>query len=108
MKVLFLMRDDGFMTEPMNVMELSALAKQDRPNSTTHLTLIERDDVVSVARDLKPDVVAASAITGSHRQYLDALAAIKEAVPDTFTRSTICTIIAVSSVPFTVCFWTVS
>ena len=85
MKVLFLMRDDGFMTEPMNVMELSALAKKDRPNSTTHLALIERDDVVAVARDLKPDVVAASAITGSHRQYLDSLSAIKEAVPDTFT-----------------------
>ncbi len=84
MKILFLMRDDGFMTEPMNIMELSALATQGHPDRTTHLALIERDDVVEVARGLKPQVVAASAITGSHQQYLDALAAIKQALPETF------------------------
>ena len=68
MRVLFLMRDDGFMTEPMNIMELSALATRDRPGRSTHLALIERDDVVAVAQELKPQVVAASAITGSHSQ----------------------------------------
>jgi len=78
------MRDDGFMTEPMNIMELSALAKQDRPDRQTHLALIERDDIVQIAKDLQPRVVAASAITGSHGQYLEALAAVKEAVPDAF------------------------
>jgi radical SAM superfamily enzyme YgiQ (UPF0313 family) len=78
------MRDDGFMTEPMNIMELSALAKRDRPDRTTHLALIERDDVVSIARDIRPHVVACSAITGSHNQYLKTLAAIKEALPESF------------------------
>ena len=84
MRVLFLMRDDGFMTEPMNIMELSALATRDRPGRSTHLALIERDDVVAVAQELKPQVVAASAITGSHPQYIEALAAIKKALPETF------------------------
>ena len=84
MKILFLMRDDGFMTEPMNIMELSALAKRDRPDRSTHLTLIERDDPVAVAKELRPDVVAASAITGSHVQYLEALSAIKQVLPEAF------------------------
>jgi radical SAM superfamily enzyme YgiQ (UPF0313 family) len=84
MKTLFLMRDDGFMTEPMNIMELSSLAKHDRPDRSTHLGLIERDNVVELAKELKPQVVAASAITGSHTQYIEALHAIKQALPDTF------------------------
>ena len=84
MKTLFLMRDDGFMTEPMNIMELSALATHNRPDRSTHLGLIERDDVVSMAKDLQPQIVAASAITGSHTQYIEALKSIKEAVPEAF------------------------
>jgi len=85
MKILFLIRDDGFMTEPMNIMELSALAKRDRPDRTTHLAVIERDDVVELAKELNPDIVAASAITGSHLQYIEALSAIKSALPESFT-----------------------
>ena len=84
MRILFLIRDDGFMTEPMNIMELSALAKQDRPDRSTHLGVIERDDVVTLAREIRPHVVAASAITGSHLQYVEALAAVKEVVPEAF------------------------
>jgi len=84
MKTLYLMRDDGFMTEPMNIMELSALATQDRPGRSSHLGLIDRDDVVAMARELRPEVVAASAITGSHNRYIEALTAIKEACPETF------------------------
>ena len=84
MRILFLIRDDGFMTEPMNIMELSSLAKHDRPGRSTHLALIERDDIVAKARELRPHVVAASAITGSHTQYVEALAAVKEALPETF------------------------
>ena len=72
------------MTEPMNIMELSALAKQDRPDRSTHIAVIERDDIVSIAKELKPQVVASSAITGSHTQYLNALKAVKEAIPETF------------------------
>ena len=84
MRILFLMRDDGFMTEPMNIMELSALAKHDRSDRSTHIAVIERDDIVGMAKDLNPQVVAASAITGSHIQYIDALRAVKEAVPESF------------------------
>ena len=72
MRILFLMRDDGFMTEPMNIMELSALAKQGRPDRSTHIAVIERDDIVSIAKELNPQVVASAAITGSHTQYLNA------------------------------------
>ena len=82
MRVLFLMRDDGFMTEPMNIMELSSLAKLDMPQRSTHLAVIERDDVVQIARDLRPQVVACSAITGSHKQYIEALKAVKSALPE--------------------------
>ena len=85
MKILFLMRDDGFMTEPMNIMELSALAKLDRPDRSTHLAVIERDDVAAIAKELRPQIVACSAITGSHKQYLDALATVKTAVPESFS-----------------------
>ena len=85
MRILFLMRDDGFMTEPMNIMELSSLAKHDRQDRSVHLAVVERDDVVALTRELKPHVVAASAITGSHSQYLEALAAVKAVLPETFT-----------------------
>ena len=84
MKVLFLMRDDGFMTEPMNIMELSSLAKEGHPERSTHIAVIERDDIVTIAKELSPQVIASSAITGSHRQYLDALKQVKEAVPEAF------------------------
>ena len=59
------------MTELMNIMELSALAKRDRPDRSTHLAVIERDDVVEISRELRPQVVDCSAITGSHNQYID-------------------------------------
>ncbi|MFA5935750.1 MAG: radical SAM protein [Patescibacteria group bacterium] len=78
-KVLFAMRDDGDMTEPMNIMLLSALAK--RHGWTTDLVVLERDDIVDVVRRKGPDVVAFSAITGSHQELLKANTAIKNAVP---------------------------
>ena len=68
MNILFLMRDDGFMTEPMNIMELSSLAKDGHPDRSTHIAVIERDDIVTIAKELSPQVIASSAITGSHRQ----------------------------------------
>jgi len=81
-RVLWLMRDDGDMTEPMNIMLLSALGKHQKPWRSSHLALLERDDAIQAVKELKPRVVAASAITGSHRSYLSALKAIKEKFGD--------------------------
>src|SRR3989344_2951452 len=79
--VLFLMRDDGQFTEPMNLMLLSALAKEGRPHRSTHLALIERDDIAGMVRELvrhsRQVVVAASAITGSHREFLRCFEGLK-------------------------------
>ena len=69
-KTLWIMRDDGDMTEPMNIMLLAAIAKQKNPNRKDHLALIERDNIAQVVRDFKPDIVAGSAITGAHKFYL--------------------------------------
>src|SRR3989344_9265539 len=79
--ILFIMRDDGQFTEPMNLMLLSALAKEGRPHRSTHLALIERDNVAAVVRELirhnRQVVVAASAITGSHREFLRCFESLK-------------------------------
>lgn len=77
-RVLWVMRDDGDMTEPMNIMLLSAIGKENRPWRSSHLALLERDDVLQVVHDLKPQIVAASAITGSHKAYLEMFNGIKE------------------------------
>lgn len=77
-RILWLMRDDGDMTEPMNIMLLSAIAQFHNPERERHLALIERDDIFSVIRDYKPDIVAASAITGAHKYYLEAFRQIKK------------------------------
>lgn len=79
--VLFLMRDDGQFTEPMNIMLLSALAKEKRPHRSTHLALIERDDIHSKVAELLRHsgrvVVAVSAITGSHREFIRCFEGLK-------------------------------
>lgn len=76
--VLWLMRDDGDMTEPMNIMLLSALGKENRPWRSSHMGLLERDDISKLVCDLRPHIVAASAITGSHTYYLDSFRRLKE------------------------------
>ncbi len=81
--VLYVMRDDGYMTEPMSVMLLSALAQ--RCGWSSRLALLERDDITDVVKKLRPDVVAFSAITGSHQAFLTANAAIKRAAPSVKT-----------------------
>ncbi|MDP3710199.1 MAG: cobalamin-dependent protein, partial [bacterium] len=83
MKILFGMRDDGDMTEPMNIMLLSALAKQ--LGHDTDLWVIERDDLPDTVRRVKPDVVAFSCITGSHRYYMDAAQRVKNLRPEVQT-----------------------
>lgn len=75
-KILFGMRDDGDMTEPMNLMLLSALAKQ-HADYETGLWVMERDDLAQTLRKFRPDIVAFSGITGSHKYYLEAAERIK-------------------------------
>jgi len=76
-RILFGMRDDGQMTEPMNLMLLSALAKK-HFNVETGLWLMERDDLAETLKEFRPDLVAFSGITGSHKYYLEAAYGIKE------------------------------
>jgi len=83
MKILFGMRDDGDMTEPMNIMLLSALAK--KLGHTVDLWVMERDDLEETLRRIKPDITAFSCITGSHRYYLEAGKKIKQINPEILT-----------------------
>jgi hypothetical protein len=76
-KILWIMRDDGDMTEPMNIMLLSALGKENHPGRKSFLGLIERDDITQMVREIKPDIIAASAITGAHKFYLAELNRLK-------------------------------
>jgi len=76
-KVLWVMRDDGDMTEPMNIMLLSALGKQNAPWRSSYLGLLERDNINSMIRDISPDIIAGSAITGSHMAYIETFREIK-------------------------------
>ena len=78
-KILFGMRDDGDMTEPMNLMLLSALAKG--LGFETDIWVMERDDLKETIQRVKPDIVAFSGITGSHKYYVQAAYSIKEIDP---------------------------
>lgn len=75
------MRDDGDMTEPMNLMLLSALAKQQ--GCVTDIWVMERDDLRDTIKSVKPDIVAFSGITGSHKYYVQAAYGVKEIEPNT-------------------------
>ncbi len=75
-KILFGMRDDGDMTEPMNLMLLSSLAKQQ--GYLTDIWVMERDDLQDTIRRVQPDIIAFSGITGSHKYYVQAAYRIKE------------------------------
>ncbi len=78
-KILFGMRDDGDMTEPMNLMLLSALAKQQGFN--TDIWVMERDDLKDTIRRTNPDIVAFSGITGSHKYYVQSAYGVKKIEP---------------------------
>ena len=78
-RILFGMRDDGNMTEPMNLMLLSALAKK-HVNAEVGLWVMERDELKSTVSQFKPDIIALSGITGSHKYYLEAAETIKRTV----------------------------
>lgn len=76
-RILFGMRDDGQMTEPMNLMLLSALAKK-HGDVLSGIWLMERDDLKETLDNFKPDLVAFSGITGSHKYYIEAANRIKK------------------------------
>jgi radical SAM superfamily enzyme YgiQ (UPF0313 family) len=69
MKVLFVERDVEYI-DPMNVMLLSALARQ--RGHQTFLTILSDDDFEAELTRIRPDVVAFSAKTGEHSTYLRA------------------------------------
>lgn len=79
-KILFGMRDDGQMTEPMNLMLLSALAKKHFAVETG-LWVMERDDLEETLKEFLPDLVVFSGITGSHKYYIEAAGKIKKIDP---------------------------
>jgi radical SAM superfamily enzyme YgiQ (UPF0313 family) len=74
MKVLFVERDVEYI-DPMNVMLLSALARQ--RGHATFLSVLSQDDLDEELRRIKPDVVAFSAKTGEHTTYFAANEAVK-------------------------------
>jgi len=80
-RILFGMRDDGNMTEPMNLMLLSALAKE-HIDAKVGLWVMERDELELAIESFRPDVVAFSGITGSHKYYLDAAKTIKRDISE--------------------------
>ena len=80
-KVLWVMRDDGDMTEPMNIMLLSALGKENAPWRSSYLGLLERDSIASMVRAISPDIVAGSAITGSQMAYIETFRDLKKDWP---------------------------
>jgi len=77
-KILFVERDVEYI-DPMNVMLLSALARQ--RGHATFLTILSQDDLEEDLRRLKPDVVAFSAKTGEHTTYFQANAVVKRYAP---------------------------
>ena len=77
-KVLWVMRDDGDMTEPMNIMLLSALGKENAPWRSSYLGLLERGSIASLVRAISPDIVAGSAITGSQMAYIETFRNLKK------------------------------
>ena len=76
-RILFGMRDDSQMTEPMNLMLLSALAKK-HFDADIGLWVMERDDLDETIKKFHPDLVAFSGITGSHKYYIEAAYRIKK------------------------------
>ena len=81
-KVLFVERDIEYI-DPMNVMLLSALARQG--GHATFLTILSADDLEADLKRIKPDVVAFSAKTGEHTTYIRANDAVKKYSPSIFT-----------------------
>lgn len=83
MNILFVMRDDGDMTEPMNLMLLSALAQ--RQGHRTNILVLEGNTVKDALDTFNPDIVAFSCITGNQRVYLATATEVKRLNPSVVT-----------------------
>jgi radical SAM superfamily enzyme YgiQ (UPF0313 family) len=82
MKILFVERDVEYI-DPMNVMLLSALARQG--GHATFLSILSADDLEADLERIKPDLVAISAKTGEHTTYTRANEVVKRHEPRIFT-----------------------
>ena len=83
MKILFAMRDDGDMTEPMNLMLLSALAQ--KQGHTTRMMVLEGRSIKDTLSEFNPDIMAFSCITGNQNTYITAAAEAKRLKPSIIT-----------------------
>lgn len=83
MKILFAMKDCGNMTEPMNIMLLSALAK--KQGHKTNIVVLENESVKDALERVGPDIMAFSCITGSQKAFIDAAREAKRLQPSIIT-----------------------
>ena len=81
MRVLFVAQQIDY--EPQGIMHLSSALKA--AGHQVELAVAAHYDPVAVARDVQPDVVAYSVITGSQRYYLDVNRRIKAELPGVFS-----------------------
>ena len=70
-------------TEPMSIMLLSSLAKQ--KGHKTFLHVLTSGGLELVLREIRPDIVAYSAMTGDHRYFIEANKTVKERDKNIFT-----------------------
>jgi radical SAM superfamily enzyme YgiQ (UPF0313 family) len=82
MKILFVERDVEYI-DPMNIMLLSALARQ--KGYSTFLSILSQDDLEADIKTIKPDMVAFSAKTGEHTHYIQANKMVKKYSQNIFT-----------------------
>ncbi|MFN2167604.1 MAG: B12-binding domain-containing radical SAM protein, partial [Anaerolineae bacterium] len=78
MRVLFIEKQIDY--EPQGIMQLSACLK--KAGHETHLAIAAQEDPIQVARELEPDIVAYSVMTGSHQYYFDVNRQVKAALRD--------------------------
>ncbi len=81
MRVLFIAQQIDY--EPQGIMSLSGALKA--AGHQVELAVATRHDPLEVARAFRPDLVAYSVITGSHRFYLDLNRRLKAERPDLFS-----------------------
>jgi len=82
MKILFVVKTIDYI-DPIGIMLLSALVKTN--GHTTHLGILDRENILNKIDDLKPDIIAYSASTGEHKYYLEINKIIKSRFKNVFT-----------------------
>ncbi|MBE9531847.1 MAG: B12-binding domain-containing radical SAM protein [Proteobacteria bacterium] len=82
MKILFIIKDIEYI-DPMGIMLLSALAKED--GHTTELCVLAEGKLSEIIESFKPDIAAFSAKTGEHKYYIAANDAVKKIDKNIYT-----------------------